>query len=65
MIILLVYHYQPKIAQTDDAILGIRLLMSFYPAIIALAASAFLLFYKLDAKNLKHIEADLKSNTNK
>ena len=65
MIILLVYHYQPKIAQTDDAILGIRLLMSFYPAIIALAASAFLLFYKLDAKNLKQIEADLKSNTNK
>jgi glycoside/pentoside/hexuronide:cation symporter, GPH family len=50
---------QAFVAQTDEAIQGIRLLISVLPAAVAGLMFVAFLFYKLDEATLARIEADL------
>ena len=61
MWILAFYGYEPNQVQTEESIFGIKVLMSFIPAIIAVICIIPLLFYKLDEDKLGVIEADLKA----
>ena len=69
MWILAYYGYQGKadveegqvIVQTESAVFGIRILMSYIPAVLAALAMIPLFFYKLEGKKLAIIEADLKA----
>ena len=61
MWILAFYGYEANVAQTSESILGIKILMSWIPAFIAVLCIIPLLFYKLDDKKLEVIEADLKA----
>jgi GPH family glycoside/pentoside/hexuronide:cation symporter len=48
-------------AQSEDALNGIRLLMSLYPAVLGLAGAAVMLFYPLTDDLMVRIEQDLTS----
>ncbi len=61
MWILAFYGYEANEAQSDESIFGIKMLMSWIPAIIAVICIIPLLFYKLDEDKLAVIEADLKA----
>ncbi|WP_425395548.1 MFS transporter [Aeoliella sp.] len=49
------FGYVPNSTQSEQAIHGIRLMMSFFPAVAFLLAAAALLFYKID----RHTESTL------
>ncbi|MBN2684759.1 MAG: MFS transporter [Pontiellaceae bacterium] len=49
------------IEQPESALTGIRMAMSIFPAITAILAMAFMLFYPLRQKKLDEIEEDLKA----
>lgn len=53
------HNFVPNVAQGEDAILGIRLLMSWYPAIFGLIGGAIMYLYPLNDKNMTEIELDL------
>ncbi len=55
------YGYEANEAQSEESIFGIKMLMSWIPAIIAVICIIPLLFYKLDEDKLAVIEADLKA----
>jgi GPH family glycoside/pentoside/hexuronide:cation symporter len=55
------YGYEPNQAQSEGSIFGIKMLMSWIPAVIAIICIIPLLFYKLDEDKLAVIEADLKA----
>ena len=55
------YGYEANEVQSEDSIFGIKMLMSWIPAIIAVICIIPLLFYKLDEDKLAVIEADLKA----
>ncbi|MBL7110958.1 MAG: MFS transporter [Bacteroidales bacterium] len=57
--ILSLFGYIANVDQSETSIMGIRLLMSFIPAAIALVVAVVLFFYKLDDKKVKTIEEDL------
>jgi GPH family glycoside/pentoside/hexuronide:cation symporter len=57
--LLSVFRFQPNVEQTAEALLGIRLMMSYIPAIGTLIAVAAAFFYELDDKTMKKIEKDL------
>lgn len=57
--ILTVFGYVAHATQTAEALLGIRLLMSLFPALIALALIVLFQFYRIDKKLLARIEDDL------
>ncbi len=59
MWILAFYGYESNKAQSEESIFGIKMLMSFIPAIIAILCVIPLFFYKLDEKKLQLIEEDL------
>jgi GPH family glycoside/pentoside/hexuronide:cation symporter len=61
MWVLSAFGYVSNSEQTPEAIAGIKSIMSFIPAGIAILAIIPLLFYKLDDKKLEVIEADLKA----
>ena len=61
MWILAAYGYEANVAQTDEAIFGIKMLMSLIPAALAVVSMIPLFFYKLDDEKLAVIEADLKA----
>ena len=61
MWILAFYGYEPNQAQSEGSIFGIKMLMSWIPAVIAIICIIPLLFYKLDEDKLAVIEADLKA----
>jgi Na+/melibiose symporter-like transporter len=54
-----VFRFQPNVEQTAEALLGIRLMMSYIPAVGTLIAVAAAFFYELDDKTMKKIEKDL------
>jgi glycoside/pentoside/hexuronide:cation symporter, GPH family len=65
-ILLSCFGYQANVTQTPDSIMGIRLLMSVIPGLIALLSVFIFFFYKLDEKTMMTIEADLEERrTNK
>jgi len=53
------YGYQPNQDQTEMGLLGIRLVMSIYPAIFALIGMVIMFFYPLNRKMMMTIETDL------
>lgn len=53
------YGYVPNVAQTTDALLGIRLTASIFPAITFLIGVVCLLFYKIDLKGEQQITSEL------
>jgi GPH family glycoside/pentoside/hexuronide:cation symporter len=53
------YGYKPNQQQTEEALKGIRLLMSIFPAIIAFTGVVLMFFYPLSNKNMLEIETDL------
>jgi Na+/melibiose symporter-like transporter len=57
--LLSVFRFQPNVEQTAEALLGIRLMMSYIPAVGTLIAVAAAFFYELDDKTMKKIEKDL------
>ncbi|RPJ51572.1 MAG: MFS transporter, partial [Acidobacteria bacterium] len=58
--LLTLFHYQPGVAnQLPESILGLRLMMSFIPAVGSILAAVFVLFYKLDELTMKQIETEL------
>lgn len=57
---LLGYHgFVENTAQTDSTLFGIRMLMSFYPAIFGIIGGVVMIFYPLKNQFLLKIEADL------
>jgi len=57
--VLATYNYQPNQPQTAEALKGIRLVMSVYPAIFAIMGVVVMLFYPLTNKRMVEIEAEL------
>jgi GPH family glycoside/pentoside/hexuronide:cation symporter len=57
--ILMTFGYVANTIQTAEALLGIRLLMSLFPALTALAIILLFQFYRIDENLLKQIEGDL------
>jgi GPH family glycoside/pentoside/hexuronide:cation symporter len=53
------YHFQENVAQTENTIAGIRLLMSFYPAVFGVIGGLVMIYYPLKNKALLKIEEDL------
>ena len=58
--LLTLFHYQPGVAeQLPESIFGLRLMMSFIPAVGSILATLFVMFYKLDERTMKQIETEL------
>jgi Na+/melibiose symporter-like transporter len=57
--LLALFSFQPNVQQSPETLNGIRLMMSFIPAIGSLVAALFALFYELDDKIMKKIEKEL------
>tara|TARA_R110002124_G_scaffold287296_1_gene472361 strand:+ start:10471 stop:11880 length:1410 start_codon:yes stop_codon:yes gene_type:complete len=57
--LLAVFGFEANVAQTEDALLGIRLMISVIAGLGALLATGFMFFYKLDEETMKGIEAEL------
>jgi GPH family glycoside/pentoside/hexuronide:cation symporter len=57
--LLAIFHFQPNVQQAPETLNGIRMMMSFIPAIGSIIATLFALFYELDDKTMKKIETDL------
>ena len=65
MWILAYYGYQANQVQTSDSIFGIKMMMSYIPAVIAFLSLIPLFFYKLDEEKVALIEAELKERKEK
>lgn len=52
--------FHANMAQTLQVQIGIRYMMSFYPAVVGFLSAASVLFYKLDDTTMVQIENDLK-----
>jgi len=57
--ILSAYGFEANAEQTAESLKGIRLMLSFFPAIGALLSAVFIFFYKLNENFMKKIEAEL------
>jgi GPH family glycoside/pentoside/hexuronide:cation symporter len=57
--LLTMFGYVANVAQSEESLLGIRLLISVIPAIAALLAIAVFRFYSIDERLLERIEMDL------
>jgi len=53
------YGYQPNQEQTEKGLLGIRLVMSIYPAIFAFVGMVLMFFYPLNKKLMHQVETEL------
>ncbi|MEJ2568456.1 MAG: MFS transporter, partial [candidate division WOR-3 bacterium] len=60
MYLLAFYGYVANTAQTYETLKGMRLMLSYWPAVAAFICVLILAFYKLDAGLLKKIETELK-----
>lgn len=57
--ILTISNFVPNIEQTDEAITGIKLLVSVIPGILYMSCALFMLFYKIDSKTTDMMKRDL------
>ena len=57
--VLAAFNYQPNMAQTEETLVGIKLMMSVLPAIGSLLVVLASLFYNLSEKKLEVIEKEL------
>ncbi len=53
------FGFKANVAQTEESIKGITLMMSLIPAVGSLIAAVLMYFYQLDDKTMKQIEFDL------
>jgi len=60
-ILLTVFHFIPNVAQTAETLRGIRLMMSYIPAIGTLIATLAAFFYPLDDDTMEKIEEELEA----
>jgi GPH family glycoside/pentoside/hexuronide:cation symporter len=54
-------YLQQSSVQSDQAILGIRLLVSVFPGILYMSCAAFLLFYRIDAETCDRMQEELEA----
>lgn len=59
--LLAVFGFKANVAQSVDAINGLKILFSFIPALGALLSGVFMIFYRLDGETMAVIERDLES----
>jgi GPH family glycoside/pentoside/hexuronide:cation symporter len=57
--ILSAYGYQPNVEQTERGLLGIRMVMSVYPAIFAFIGMVSMCFYPLNKEKMHQVETEL------
>ncbi|UCG56227.1 MAG: MFS transporter [Phycisphaerales bacterium] len=57
--ILAAYGYQPNVEQTAKGLLGIRMVMSVYPGIFAVAGMVLMFFYPLKKQLMAQVETEL------
>jgi GPH family glycoside/pentoside/hexuronide:cation symporter len=57
--ILAAYGYEPNVEQTARGLMGIRMVMSVYPAIFALIGMVLMFFYPLKKHMMKQVETEL------
>jgi len=57
--ILAAYGYQANVEQTETGLLGIRMVMSVYPAIFAIIGMIIMLFYPLKKHMMMQVETEL------
>jgi GPH family glycoside/pentoside/hexuronide:cation symporter len=57
--ILAAYGYQPNVEQTANGLLGIRMVMSVYPAIFAMIGMVLMFFYPLKKQLMAQVETEL------
>jgi len=57
--ILALFGFVANQVQSDDALVGIRLMFSVFPAILAVLSAFSIFFYKLSSDKVKQIERDL------
>ncbi len=58
------YGFEPNVAQSAETIKGIKYMISIVPAAGALISGVFMIFYRLDEKNMKRISSDLEKERN-
>jgi GPH family glycoside/pentoside/hexuronide:cation symporter len=58
-LLLTFFGYKANAIQTADSVMGIRMLMSVIPGIMAIVGALLLMFYKLDDEKMKKIEREL------
>jgi GPH family glycoside/pentoside/hexuronide:cation symporter len=63
--VLAAFNYQANVEQTDETLVGIRLMMSILPAIGSLLVVVAALFYNLSEKQLETIERELRERRTK
>ncbi len=63
--LLAAFGFQANMDQSDESLLGIRLMISIIAGLGALLAVAFIYFYKLDDNYMKEIEAELELKRSK
>ena len=57
--ILAAYGYQANVEQTENGLLGIRMVMSVYPAIFAIIGMVLMFFYPLKKQLMAQVETEL------
>ena len=58
-IILGIFGFVANEMQSEEALFGIRFMFSIIPAMLAIAGTIAIFFYKIDRKTIKQMEADL------
>jgi len=53
------FNFQPNVAQGEQTLIGIRLMMSYIPAVGTIIATVAAFFYELDDKTMEKIEKEL------
>lgn len=53
------FNFQPNVAQSEHTLIGIRLMMSYIPAVGTVIATIAAFFYELDDKTMEKIEKEL------
>jgi GPH family glycoside/pentoside/hexuronide:cation symporter len=61
MFLLGAFGYEANVVQTEEAVMGLKLLMSIIPAVGAVLAAVVIFLYKLDDKFMKQIEEELEA----
>jgi glycoside/pentoside/hexuronide:cation symporter, GPH family len=55
------YGFEANAEQSEESLQGIRLMLSFYPAIGALLSAIFIYFYNLNEKFMKKVGVELEA----
>jgi len=59
--VLAAYNFEPNVTQSADSLIGIKLLISVFPAIFGIVGGLLMIFYPITNKLLIEIEEDLRA----